>query len=132
MRNVPPAPLDERTSFEHDPGKERRTRERFKVCLPVHIRPSSPSHQQIKDITTTLDLNRHGLCFTTSRDHYHVGMPLSLTFPYSSSTSVCKEFLGEVVRVDDLPNANRAVAVRLVSPPAAVPEIADAAFCRPS
>lgn len=38
MRNVPPAPLDERTSFEHDTGNERRTRER-KVCLPVHIRP---------------------------------------------------------------------------------------------
>jgi hypothetical protein len=112
MSNVLLTRISEGTASNCETGNERRTRERLKICLPVHIRSIGPSQQQIEEAATTLDLNRHGLCFTTSRDRYHVGMRLLLTFPYSSSTLDRKEFVGEVVRVDQLPSSGRAVAVQ--------------------
>jgi hypothetical protein len=116
MRNVP-ALLDNRAASCQDNGNERRTRERLKVCLPVHIRPLRSSQQQTGEAAITMDFNRNGLCFATSRNHYHVGMSLFLTFPYSPSTSVRKEYAGEVVRVELLPNGHRAVAVKFLSYP---------------
>ena len=116
MRNLL-APIDNRSASCQDNGKERRTRERLKICLPVHIRPLRPSEQQTGEAATTMDFNRHGLCFATSRNHYQVGMSLFLTFPYSPSTLVRKEYAGEVVRVEELPNGHRAVAVQFLSNP---------------
>jgi hypothetical protein len=74
--------VESRNPSNHDNEKERRTRERLKVCLPVHIRPLRASLQQTEEVTTTVDFNRNGLCFATLRDHYHLGMALFLTFPY--------------------------------------------------
>jgi hypothetical protein len=103
------------TTFENDRRNERRTLERSKISLPVHIRSIAPSEHAILEAATTLDVNRHGLCFSTSRDHYQVGMSLCLTFPYSSPVMVRREFVGNVVRVDSLPNGRRSVAVQFLS-----------------
>jgi hypothetical protein len=110
MPSILPALTEERTACRPETREERRKRERLKVCLPVHIRPLGRS--QIQEVATTLDITRHGLCFTTSRDHYSLGMSLFLTFPYSSASLVRKEYLGEVVRVDHLPSGGHAVAVQ--------------------
>ena len=114
MRNAPQL-IEVHSAFENDGRNERRTLERSKISLPVHIRSIDPSEHAILEAATTLDVNRHGLCFSTSRDHYHVGMSLCLTFPYSSPVMVRKEFVGNVVRVDSLPNGRRSVAVQFLS-----------------
>ncbi len=114
MRNAPQFTEAHRT-FENDRRNERRTLERSKISLPVHIRSIDPLEHAILEAATTLDVNRQGLCFSTSRDHYHVGMSLCLTFPYSSPVMVRKEFVGNVVRVDSLPNGRRSVAVQFLS-----------------
>lgn len=101
-------------SFESDRRNERRTLERVKISIPVHIRAVAPSEHAILEATTTIDVNRQGLCFGTSRDHYEVGMALSLTFPYSSPGMVRREFVGNVVRVDLLPNGRRSVGVQFI------------------
>ncbi len=115
MQNVLPVSFGVRTSFESERAQERRARERLKVSVPVHIRSIDPSEHAILEAATTLDVNRHGLCFSTSRDHYQVGMSLCLTFPYSSPVTVRREFMGKVVRVDSLPNGRRSVAVQFLS-----------------
>src|SRR5579863_1259551 len=109
---MPNAPLsiDGRSAFENDSSKERRTQERFKIVLPIHVRSIKLSEDAILEATTTLDVNRHGLSFSTSRDHYQLGMSLSLTFPYSSTVMARKEFVGYVVRVGSLPSGGRSVA----------------------
>jgi hypothetical protein len=104
-------------SFENDRLNERRTLERLKISVPVHVRSIEPSEHAILEAANTIDVNRHGLCFSTSRDHYHVGMSLCMTFPYSSPVMVRKEFVGNVVRVDSLPNGGRSVAVQFISQP---------------
>src|ERR1700747_1351070 len=90
------------TSFENDRRYERRTLERLKISVPVHVRSIDPSERALLEAATTIDVNRHGLCFSTSRDHYHVGMSLCMTFPYSSPVTVRKEFVGTVARAASL------------------------------
>jgi hypothetical protein len=114
MRNAPQL-IEVHSAFENDGRNERRTLERSKISLPVHIRSIDPSEHAILEAANTLDVNRHGLCFSTSREHYQVGMSLCLTFPYSSPVTVRKEFVGNVVRVDSLPNGRRSVAVQFLS-----------------
>jgi PilZ domain-containing protein len=109
MSNVLPSPLLERTACRPETHQERRRRERLRVCLPVYVRRLDQSEQEV---ATTVDITRHGLRFTTSRDHYSRGMSLLLTFPYSFGNLVRKEYLGEIVRVDDLNEGGRAVAVQ--------------------
>src|SRR5579863_5504968 len=115
MQSVLPVSLGGRTTFENDRAQERRARERLKVSVPVHIRSIDPSKHAILEAATTIDVNQHGLCFSTSRDHYLVGMSLCMTFPYSSPVMVRKEFVGKVVRVDSLPSGSRSVAVQFIS-----------------
>ena len=117
MRSVLPVSFGARSTFESESAQERRARERLKVSVPVHVRAIDPSEHAILEATTTIDVNRHGLCFSTSRDHYQVGMSLCLTFPYSSPVMVRREFVGNVVRVDSLPSGGRSVAVRFISQP---------------
>ena len=117
MHSALPLLAHAHTSFENDRRKERRTLERLKISVPVHVRSLDPSDHAILEAATTINVNRHGLCFSTSRDHYQVGMPLCLTFPYSSPVMVRKEFVGNVVRVDSLPNGGRSVAVQFISQP---------------
>lgn len=108
MSNVFPAPT-QRLSCSAGNAQERRRRERLRVRLPVYVRRLDHSHAEV---AMTVDITRHGLCFSTSKDHYAPGMGLYLTFPYSPENKVRKEYFGEVVRVDDLGSRGCAVAVR--------------------
>jgi hypothetical protein len=69
MRNAL-QPIEAHLTFENDRRNERRTLERSKISLPVHIRSIDPSEHAILEAATTLDVNRHGLCFSTLRDHW--------------------------------------------------------------
>lgn len=117
MHNALPLLIHAHSPFESDRLNERRTLVRLKISVPVHVRSIDPSERAILEAATAIDVNRHGLCFSTSRDHYQVGMSLCLTFPYASPVMVRKEFVGKVVRVDSLPNGGRSVGVQLISQP---------------
>jgi hypothetical protein len=79
------------------------------------IRPLDRLRQQIKELSITVDINRHRVCFDTSRNHYQLGMSLFLAFPYSTLTLVRNECLAEVLRVDPLPNRRHAKVVQFPS-----------------
>ena len=115
FKEVLPGSLLEGSPCRRETHQERRNQRRLKICRPVHIRVLNDSEKQIQEGATALDIARQGLCFVTSRDHYHPGMSLFLTFlssPYSSPSFAGKEFVGDVVRVDPLPYGAWAVAVR--------------------
>jgi hypothetical protein len=96
-----------------DPA-DARTRKRLKVALPVHIRPFDARYMEIEDIGQVVDFTRDGLYFTTSMPHYFVGMRLIATFPFGEKVSAHRKFLATVVRLEDLENDNRGVAVRFL------------------
>jgi PilZ domain len=95
--------------------EERRKQYRLKICRPVHIRMLDPAEKLIQEDTATLDITGHGLCFATTRDHYHLGMSLFLRFgssPFRSPSFGGKECVGDVVRVHKFSTRWWTVAVR--------------------
>src|SRR5438309_7061313 len=82
FKEVLPGSLLEGSPCRRETHEERRNQRRLKICRPVHIRVLNDSES-----ATTLDIARQGLCFVTSRDHYHPGMSLFLTFLSSSYSS---------------------------------------------
>ena len=97
-------------------GGERRRARRIKVAQPVRLRPAHASDGKFDEVETTLNASREGLYFRTHRTIFQTGMSLRVTFPYCSVDSINFDYLGEVVRVDTLPNGCFGVAIRLVKP----------------
>ena len=94
--------------------EDARTRKRLKVSLPVHVRPFDARFTEIEDVGQVVDLTRDGLYFKTSMPHYFVGMRLIVTFPFGEKISAHRKFLASVVRLEQLENDARGIAVRFL------------------
>jgi hypothetical protein len=92
---------------------ERRGRERLKLQLPLHIKHILP--EKVEDVVHTIDLNRNGVCFVSFIHRYEVGKVVIVTLPYSPVATTRLKCLGEVVRIDRLPNGAQAVALKFLS-----------------
>ena len=93
---------------------ERRRKRRAKIAQPLRVRPSEPIDGQFDDVHATLNVCRHGLYFATTRNIYRKHMRLFVTFPYHEhENAINLEYIGEVVRVDRLPDGTFGVAVHL-------------------
>lgn len=94
---------------------ERRGTRRCKISQLMRIRPSDPERNHFEDLRTTLSVSRSGVYFHTTEMGYEVGMRLFVTLPYANDPSaMCREYLGEVVRCDSLPNGLAGVGVKLL------------------
>jgi hypothetical protein len=94
--------------------KERRKNRRAKIARPVRVRPSEPRDEHFEEIVTSINASRDGVLFSTRRTDYYLGMRVFVTFPYTSPNDPMNcEYIGEVVRVDRLPNNKFAVAIHL-------------------
>ena len=92
-----------------------RRRPRTKFPQSVRVRPSDPKDLNFEDVQETLNTSREGLYFTTRLDSYYPGMRLFITFPYSSPTDPINcEYIGEVLRVEQLGNSHHGIAVHLL------------------
>jgi hypothetical protein len=94
--------------------EDARTRKRLKVSLPVHVRPFDARFTEIEDVGQVVDFTRDGLYFKTSMPHYFVGMRLIVTFPFGEKVSAHRKFLASVVRLEQLENDTRGIAVRFL------------------
>ena len=95
--------------------KEKRQSPRARVSMSARIRPSDPRFEE--EVTTTLNRSRQGLYFTTWAEHYHLGMHLHVTFPYSSSVDLCNcEQMANVTRIDRLQDGRLGIAVQILLP----------------
>lgn len=108
-----------------DPGKpiratiaplpdERRRKRRSRVSTPVRVRPSEPIPNGFDEVRVTINICRDGLYFDTDHQGYRKGLRLFITLPFEEGPNAMSlEYIGEVVRVDRLPDGRHGVAVHL-------------------
>jgi len=95
---------------------ERRRRARLKLPQVVRVRPSE-SHLHFDEILPTLNTTRDSVYFASKNGSYTEGMRVFITYPYSDSPgSLNRESLGQVVRVDDLGQGRRGIAIEILMP----------------
>jgi len=109
-----PSPVKNKSA--ESPRLEKRGKARLRLGHSIRIRPSVPGPKAVSEVSKTLNISRNGLYFGTIRDCYFKGMRLFVTYPYSSTPGALnRDYVAEVVRVDQLPNGHYGVAIRLVS-----------------
>lgn len=96
--------------------EERRRRRRALISAPVRIRGVYAASNGPDEISTTVDVSRHGFLFISARIDFVHGMTVAVTFPYSKSAVPAQaEQPGRVVRVSRMPDGRFAVAIALGS-----------------
>jgi hypothetical protein len=93
---------------------QRRSR-RAKISKPLRVRPSEPRDEHFEDMTISVNASKEGIYFHTRRPNYYKGMRVFVTFPFTSAHDPMScEYVAEVVRVEELPNARFGVALHLI------------------
>ena len=96
-----------------EPPKDRRRKRRALISAPIRVRSMSAARGS-DEIATTLDVSRTGILFHSPLNAYTRGMEVAVIFPFSQAPGAINiEQTGQVVRVTDLGNGLRAVAVAL-------------------
>jgi PilZ domain len=94
---------------------ERRGCRRCKITQLMRIRPSDPERDHFEDIRGSVSVSRTGVFFHSSETAYEVGMRLFISMPYTKEpSSMCREYLAEVVRRDPLPNGLFGVGFKIL------------------
>lgn len=95
-------------------GSERRRLARRPVFRPIRVRPSFPGERDFDEVLGTVNAHREGIFFVTELNVYKKGLRLNVAMPYSPHTPGENEYIGEVVRVESLPDGKFGVAVHLI------------------
>jgi len=94
---------------------EKRRSRRAKIAKPLRVRPSEPRDQHFEDLPVSINASKEGIYFHTRRANYYKGMRVFVTFPFSTQHDPMNcEYVGEVVRVETLPNGKFGVALHLL------------------
>src|SRR5271163_1051723 len=112
------APVSSATSA-HERPQDRRQKRRALISAPIRVRTVEAQTSGSQEIATTFDVSRSGILFHTQLDCDSRGMQVAVVFPYSKSPkAVHHEQKGRVVRVTDLGDGLRGVAVTFATAPA--------------
>jgi hypothetical protein len=90
---------------------ERRREPRFQVDRLVYVQTANSESGNFEEIRSMRDLSRSGFYFITERVSYQPGNHLHVVPAFGCLNL---EYLGEVVRVEQLPFGEFGVAVRLL------------------
>jgi hypothetical protein len=97
-------------------GVEKRANPRAKVSRKLRIRPSDFYADNFEEIATSANVSKRGVYFHTTLKYYRVGMSLFVTYPFTSIDDPIKsDYFAEVVRIDELPDGKRGIAIHLRS-----------------
>lgn len=97
----------------HAPAaSERRRTRRLKLAQAVRVCPADPRYEE--EVRATVNFSRDGLYFTTSSQHYYVGMHVDLVFPYREGDPVVRTSVGCVVRLDRRAGDRWGVAIKFL------------------
>lgn len=97
---------------EAPPARSDRRREpRVRVDRLVYVQLADSGDNYFEEIRTMRDLSRSGFYFITERPSYQLGVHLHVVPAFGCLNL---EYLGEVVRVEQLPSGEFGVAVRLL------------------
>lgn len=95
-------------------GEERRGKRRALISAPVRVRSVDLTKDSLDDVTTTLNVSRIGILLATSSPLYYRSMEVLVTFPHSRvPDAIHAEQPGRIVRINELPDGRRTVAVAL-------------------
>jgi PilZ domain len=96
--------------------QERRRSRRIRIGQPLKVSPSDPHDAHFEETATTKNVSRDGIYFLSKNETYREGMRLFVTLPYHFPTEPHDlEYLGQVARIENLPDGNRGIAVQLLS-----------------
>ena len=96
--------------------QERRRSRRIRIGQPLKVRPSDPSDAFFEETATTKNVSRDGIFFLSKNSAYRAGMRLFVTLPYHfPSDPHDLEYLGQVARIEELPDGYRGIAIQLLS-----------------
>jgi|SRR4029077_6193097 hypothetical protein len=91
---------------------ERRRVPRTRMARPVYLRPADPSTAHFEEVRTMTNFSRIGFYFITNRsESYREGMQLYVIPAFGCFNF---EYIGEVVRIENLPSSEYGIAVRLL------------------
>ena len=92
-----------------------RQSRRVKMSQPVRLISSVPCGESFEEIEMTSNVSREGFYFHTRHELYLKDMRLRVTLPYHFPPDRRdRQYLGQVVRVELLPDGQHGVAVRLL------------------
>ena len=99
------------SSKEEEASSDRRREPRVQVDRLVYVQLADSGDSYFEEVRSMRDLSRSGFYFITERDSYQPGMQLHVVPAFGCLNL---EYLGEVVRVEQLPGGEFGVAVRLL------------------
>jgi CheY-like chemotaxis protein len=103
----------------HERPQDRRQKRRALISAPIRVRTVVAECTGNQEIATTFDVSRSGILFHTQLDCYSRGMQVAVVFPYSKSPkAVHHEQKGRVVRITELGDGLRGVAITFTAAPA--------------
>jgi len=95
---------------------EKRRSRRIRIGQPLKIRASGLNDARIEENNITKNVSREGIYFVTGNAAYYVGMRLFVNVPHHTpSEPQDREYIGQVVRVDELPDGHWGVAIQFLS-----------------
>jgi hypothetical protein len=95
---------------------ERRRNRRIRIGQPLKVRPSDPRDAHFEEISTTKNVSRDGVYFLSKNKTFYEGMRLFITLPFHRPTDLLdQEYIGQVARIENLPDGNRGIAVQLIT-----------------
>ncbi len=96
--------------------KDRRRKSRLLISAPVRVRGAAPHDRNSVESTTTLNFSPAGILIETPNSSYYENMKVAVVLPYDESASDTQpEHEGTVVRVNELRNGRRTIAIALHS-----------------
>jgi PilZ domain len=106
---------------------DRRREPRVQVDRLVYVQPVDAENGYFEEVRSMRDLSRSGFYFTTERVSYLPGLQLHVVPAFGCLNL---EYLGEVVRVEQLPFGEFGVAVRLIRVEKMVPAARSSTMAR--
>jgi len=96
------------------PANERRIKRRALISASVRVRSTDLTHTAFEDITMTINVSRIGILLASSNPAYYRSMDVIVAFPHSNAPdAIHAERPGRVVRISELPDGRRSVAIAL-------------------
>jgi hypothetical protein len=92
--------------------QERRSSPRFQITKPLLACPFGPEYKE--EVQTTSNTSRDGVYFETRSPHYRIGMPISVSVPYTSPNRGSSPCFGKVIRIDELMDGSFGIAVEIL------------------
>jgi hypothetical protein len=100
-----------------DSKKDQRRRPRVRLSCDVHMRPSLPGAHNFDEVLSSENCSCDGFYAATIYTGYKKHMGVFFTVPFSTAPgAINRDYVGEILRVDNLPDGRQGIAVRLLDP----------------